>query len=89
MAELARDHAAAHKLALCRSGHGAVTEAAYTAWKVQPMRFSSIFQPTPQPELRGEEPALETPQPAVTSPDLPDDLDARVRLVGEWQLFEG
>jgi hypothetical protein len=28
--------------------------------------------------------------PASPSPaDLPDDLDARVRLVGEWQLGEG
>lgn len=55
------------------------------------MRFSSVFQQSPQPaEARREEPARENPQPlAQPGQDLPDDLDARVRLVGEWQLFEG
>jgi len=30
-------------------------------------------------------------QPAAAAPglDLPEDLDARVRLIGEWQLGEG
>ena len=55
------------------------------------MRFSSVFQQTtPLPEARREEPAREKPPPAVTpAADLPDELDARVRLVGEWQLDEG
>ena len=56
------------------------------------MRFSSIFfQQASQPrEARREEPARENPGQLTTpAPDLPDDLDARVRLVGEWQLGEG
>jgi hypothetical protein len=55
------------------------------------MRFSSIFQQASQPrEARSEEPLRETPRPLTTpAPDLPDDLDARVRMVGEWQLGEG
>lgn len=55
------------------------------------MRFSSIFQQASQPqEVRREEPARENPQAQVTVPgqDLPEDLDARVRLIGEWQLGE-
>ena len=54
------------------------------------MRFSSIFQPaTQQPEPRRAEPPGELPQPVPASAgNLPDDLDARVRLVGEWQLGE-
>lgn len=62
-----------------------------TGWQVIPMRFSSIFQPASQPqEVRREEPLPDVPQPqAAPAQDLPDDLDARVRLVGEWQLLEG
>jgi hypothetical protein len=58
--------------------------------QVNLMRFSSVFQPaSPQPEARREEPLRETTQPASLTPsDLPDDLDARVRLIGEWQLGE-
>jgi hypothetical protein len=55
------------------------------------MRFSAIFQqPVPQREARSEEAVRENPPPAaLPGPDhLPDDLDARVRLVGEWQLGE-
>ena len=54
------------------------------------MRFPTLVPlPTLQPQARGEEPARASPQP-VSAPaaDLPDDLDARVRLVGEWQLGE-
>lgn len=60
------------------------------------MRFSSIFQiasvPT-QPALPAEgiaAPAAQVEQDAtpLVAPELPDDLDARVRLVGEWQLGE-
>lgn len=55
------------------------------------MRFSSVFQQAPPPpEARHEEPLREQQQPAITpAAELPDDLDARVRLVGEWQLGEG
>lgn len=57
------------------------------------MRFSSAFQNSrpPQPkrsaEPRATEEASRTPAPPPQ--DLPDDLDARVRLIGEWQLGEG
>jgi hypothetical protein len=55
------------------------------------MRFSALFQtPLSHPTAAQAEPAPETPPPpvAVAAQDLPDDLDARVRLVGEWQLLE-
>jgi hypothetical protein len=55
------------------------------------MRFSAIFQqPVPQREARPEEAVREIPPPAAALPGegLPEDLDARVRLVGEWQLGE-
>ena len=57
------------------------------------MRFSSIFQIAAvplQPALPAEggaAPVVEVEQ-APLVPELPDDLDARVRLVGEWQLGE-
>ena len=68
------------------------------------MRFSAVFQlplPLPRAAQAAEPVGLETAAiipgtPAVAAPepsrwpaDLPDDLDARVRLVGEWQLGEG
>lgn len=55
------------------------------------MRFSSLFQnPRPQHPAARAEPAGETPPPAALPvQELPDDLDARVRMVGEWQLLEG
>lgn len=59
------------------------------------MRFSSLFQPAaPDAEPAGAD-ALRTPaeeeravEPQEPVHELPDDLDARVRLVGEWQLGE-
>jgi hypothetical protein len=56
------------------------------------MRFSSVFEPRmplrmEQAEQRvpqGMPPAEDRRAPAAT--DLPDDLDQRVRQVGEWQL---
>lgn len=60
------------------------------------MRFSSIFHlPLPQPlAAKPDVPArVEAPEnPAIPQPapvELPDDLDQRVRLIGEWQLGEG
>jgi hypothetical protein len=56
------------------------------------MRFSSAFQSDkPRAESRSDDaPREKKPQPlAAPTPDLPEDLDARVRLVGEWQLGEG
>lgn len=58
------------------------------------MRFSSVFQlPAVAPRAapvaeRAAERAAEPTAPAAPAPELPDDLDARVRLVGEWQLGE-
>jgi hypothetical protein len=62
------------------------------------MRFSAVFQlplasrltvDAPAP-ARVEEPAAPmTPvPPARLVADLPEDLDQRVRMVGEWQLGE-
>jgi hypothetical protein len=57
------------------------------------MRFSAVFQrPRPQTAAREEPVRTESapPEAAVVPvpPALPDDLDARVRLIGEWQLGE-
>jgi hypothetical protein len=63
------------------------------------MRFSAVFQLPLVPRLadygtapvRAEEPAvpvaLVVQAPAFA--DLPEDLDQRVRMIGEWQLGEG
>jgi hypothetical protein len=58
------------------------------------MRFSSIFQPRdPDPRKASDEEVarVDAAPPVVTQTvqELPDDLDARVRLIGEWQLGEG
>ena len=63
--------------------------------QVNPMRFSSIFHlPLAQP--LAAQPAVparvEAPENPATQPapiELPEDLDQRVRLIGEWQLGEG
>lgn len=57
------------------------------------MRFSSVFQHKvlrqPAGEVPGPVEAAPEPPPAqAPAQELPDDLDARVRLVGEWQLLE-
>ena len=55
------------------------------------MRFSSVFQfHAPSAQARPEETPVRKELPPATLPaqDLPEDLDARVRLVGEWQVFE-
>lgn len=90
MAELARDHIPVHGDAVCHSGHATVTRLAYTGLQVKPMRFSSLFQPKPP---ASEQAQPERPRDAAqgsvdAAPELPDELDARVRLVGEWQLGE-
>lgn len=63
------------------------------------MRFSSIFQ-LPLPQRLAVEPAparveeiktLPVAPEALARPDfsqLPEDLDQRVRLVGEWQMSD-
>jgi hypothetical protein len=62
------------------------------------MRFSSIFQfhLTPRPAVVEPAPARVeiAPLRAAVAPrlpgaELPEALDDRVRLVGEWQLGEG
>jgi hypothetical protein len=54
------------------------------------MRFSSLFpKPSPQREPRGTAALRENPRPTASPPkDLPEELDARVRLIGEWQQLE-
>jgi len=66
-------------------------EAAYTAVQVTLMRFSIAIQSAAaRLEPGAEEASYEQAQPlAAPVQDLPDDLDARVRLIGEWQLGEG
>lgn len=61
------------------------------------MRFSSIFQlPLPRPRAVQASPPVieEAPAPLLSgaaprTASLPEALDERVRLVGEWQLGEG
>lgn len=66
----------------------------HTGWQVNLMRFSAIFQlPAVPPQnaapVREPAPAEDRQAATLPPPELPDDLDARVRLVGEWQLGEG
>jgi hypothetical protein len=59
------------------------------------MRFSAVFQfpLVPREALPAAEPARKLPVPEASPEnhsqfdDLPDNLDERVRLVGEWQLL--
>jgi hypothetical protein len=68
-----------------------------TALQVNLMRFSSVFQlpvvpqqpAAPAREAASAEHTAEPPAAPAPGEDLPDDLDARVRLIGEWQLGEG
>jgi hypothetical protein len=60
------------------------------------MRFSSVFQlplshrADAQPVEGGRVVAPAAAEPAAPAyQDLPDDLDQRVRMIGEWQLGEG
>lgn len=57
------------------------------------MRFSAAIQPAalrvPAPVARAvpphdDEPSLRTPPEPLALPELPPDLDQRVRLTGEW-----
>ena len=95
MGELACGHRLAQLAASGSSGHTTDTVSCLD-WDQagDPMRFSSIFQSssTLRPEPAREHPRPEAePEPgtAAPPPDLPEDLDARVRLIGEWQLGEG
>jgi hypothetical protein len=58
------------------------------------MRFSAIFQQAAPQSPVGPEPVraerqAQDAESAAPAQELPNDLDARVRLVGEWQLLEG
>jgi hypothetical protein len=96
--ELEDGHNAAQILRGRAAVHALVTVPCQTAWQVNPMRFSSAFQPhrePPQsaaPEQEGAPATVSvevpSPAPAARPQELPDDLDARVRLIGEWQLGE-
>jgi hypothetical protein len=93
MGELERGHTAARFVAVNARCHGTDTFPCLNCRQANLMRFSSIFQRKPRPrEPRPEEtlPA-DNAQPASTAvppAKLPEDLDARVRLLGEWQVSE-
>jgi hypothetical protein len=66
--------------------------------QVNLMRFSSVFQLPAVPQQHAQpvhaaasakREIVEKPAAAAPGHDLPEDLDARVRLIGEWQLGEG
>lgn len=73
-------------------GHDNDTFTCLDCRQVNDMRFSSVFQLQQPQRLAPEAPAamrvLETEPAAMLPPaaEPPDDLDQRVRLVGEWQL---
>lgn len=57
------------------------------------MRFSTVFEPRmPLRGAQGQDSAhassipTEVRQAAIPPRELPDDLDQRVRQIGEWQL---
>jgi hypothetical protein len=58
------------------------------------MRFSSLFRTPKRPAVQAEDAAradLAPNEPTAVAPlptDLPEDLDARVRALGEWQVSE-
>jgi hypothetical protein len=58
------------------------------------MRFSSVFQlpVVPPQSTTGQVPGTpiesQPPAPTAAPQALPDELDERVRLIGEWQLGE-
>jgi hypothetical protein len=72
-----------------------VTIPCHTDLQVNSMRFSSVFQP---PAMRPQAASARVPAQTDQAPphtaappageELPEDLDARVRLIGEWQLGE-
>jgi hypothetical protein len=86
-------HTVAQLVALAALRHGTDTFTCLHCSQVNFMRFSSIFRRQPKPGApRPEEtlPPRGNPQPATSlpPPELPEDLDARVRLLGEWQVSE-
>ncbi|HEX7889379.1 MAG TPA: hypothetical protein VF522_08480 [Ramlibacter sp.] len=60
------------------------------------MRFSALFQSrSPRPARDADRPVASSEaapapgaQAAPAAQDLPEDLDARVRMLGEWQVSE-
>jgi len=85
-------HTFAQHVAGFTSRHGTDTFTCLHCSQVNFMRFSSIFRRQPKPGAPRPEETLprENPQPATSlpPPELPEDLDARVRLLGEWQVSE-
>ena len=71
--------------------HGHAADPILRAEGGSPRRFSSAIQkPVPQLDARPAEAAREDQRARPpTPPELPEDLDARVRLLGEWQWLEG
>jgi hypothetical protein len=66
----------------------------HTALKVDLMHFFSFFRLARSRAVQAEAPGRVVPSPAETKvtaappKEVPDDLDARVRLLGEWQVSE-
>jgi len=94
MAELGAGDTPAQVCALRLAGHFPVTVSCLDWSQVSTVRFSSIFQHnlSPEPAERRAvpaEPVAERAPEAPAAQELPEDLDARVRLLGEWQLLEG
>jgi hypothetical protein len=89
---LAPGHTDAQLVAVNTGRHGTDTLTCLHWRQVNFMRFSSIFRRQPKPGAPRPEETLprENPQPATSlpPPELPEDLDARVRLLGEWQVSE-
>jgi hypothetical protein len=93
MAELALGDTPAHVCAALRAHRTTARLTCIDCRQVNLMRFSSVFQRPVPPVPAGEAPVRAAvpqgvPEPAAL-PELPDELDARVRLVGEWQGLEG
>jgi hypothetical protein len=85
-------HSVAQLVSMKLTRHTTDTITCLHCRQVKSMRFSSIFQRQPRPREARKEEALarENPRPTTSAPprELPEDLDARVRLLGEWQVSE-
>jgi hypothetical protein len=91
---LEASHKPAQVCALAGAGHVPAMVACLDWAQVNLMRFSALFQSDRRAPAGAagsaaprDDPAA-GPQPAPAAPELPEDLDARVRLLGEWQVSE-